>query len=84
MPISLDMRRTEFCFFLALCKLCGPPEIFSDNRGVVQALNEGEVDRISAGHNDPDLWMWVWNKVGACIEEGFDIRVVWTEGTFPA
>ena len=32
---------------MALCKLCGPSEIFSG-----KLLNKGEVDCISAGHND--------------------------------
>ena len=34
---------------LALCKLCGLSEMYTDYRGVVQALNKGEVECISAG-----------------------------------
>ena len=29
----------------------------------MQALNKGEVDCISAGHNDASHWVFVWNKV---------------------
>ena len=39
-------------------KRYGPSKIFSDNRGVVQALHKGEVDCISAGHEDADLWVF--------------------------
>ena len=50
---------------------------FSDNRGVMQALNKTEVDCISAGHNDTDLWVFglglnmrvVWTKAHATLEE---------------
>ena len=37
------------------------------------------MDVIGAGHNDADLWMMLWNKVGECIDEGFDMNLVWTE-----
>ena len=66
------MRRTItradiWALFMALSKLTGLAEIYSDNSGVVQALNEGEVDCISANHKDADLWIQVrdtfhWHK----------------------
>ena len=46
---------------------------------MVQALNESEVNCISAGHNDADLWVLVWNKEDDCIEEGFNMSVVWAK-----
>ena len=85
MPIALKSAkdhqegRTSRYLHMALCKLCGPSEIFSHNRGMVQTLNKIEVDCISAGHRGTDLWMLVWSKVGECIDEGVDIRVVWTK-----
>ena len=63
MPISSEVPRTikraDNLGFknLALCKLCGPSEIFSDNRGVVQAVHEEEVKCIGCGHRDADLWI---------------------------
>ena len=65
---------------MAWCTLCGPSQIFSDNREVAQTLNKGEVDCIHAEHNDADLWMLAQNKVGECDDEGLNIRVVWTKG----
>ena len=59
-------------------KRYGPSKIFSDNRGVVQALHKGEVDCISAGHEDADLWVWVWSKVDECVDQDINIRVVRT------
>ena len=64
MPISFEVQRTlkmaDICaLYMALCKLCGPSEIFADSRGVVRAVNKGEVDCISAVHNDVDLWVLV-------------------------
>ena len=47
--------------------------------GVVRALNKGEVDCISAGLNDVDLWVLVWSKVDECIDAGTNMRVVWTK-----
>ena len=44
-------------FLLGLCQLCGPSE-----------TNRGEVDCISAGHGDADLWVLIWSKVGECME----------------
>ena len=49
--------------FLALCKFIGPAEIHCDNRGVVQALNKGEVECINANLKDADLWIQVWDMV---------------------
>ena len=63
--------------YMALCKLCGPSEIFSDSRGVVQALNKGEVGiktRISG------FWSGA-RKVSSSVK-AFNIRVVmvvWTK-----
>ena len=37
-----------WAFFLALSKLIGSADIFSDKRGDVQALNKGEVRCINA------------------------------------
>ena len=45
----------------------------------MQALNNGEADCISAVHKDADLWVSVWSEVDECIEEGFDIRLIWTK-----
>ena len=45
----------------------------------MQAVHKGEVDCISAGHGDADLWIFVWSKVGECIDEGYNTRVVWTK-----
>ena len=83
-PISLEVQRTIkraeiWALQMTLCKTCGPSENFADNRGVVQALTEGVVDCITAGHIDADLWVLVWSKVGECIEEGFNMKVAWTK-----
>ena len=61
--------------YMALCTLCGP-----DYREVVQTLKEDEVDCIRAEHNDADLWMLAWNKVGECMDERLNIRVDWAKG----
>ena len=58
------MRAAIWAVYMSLCTLCGLSAIFSDHRGVVQALNKNEVGCSSAGHKDADLWMLVWNKVG--------------------
>ena len=68
---------------MALCKLCGSSEIFSSNRGVVQALCRGEVDCISAGHNGAHLRVLVLSMVGECIGDGFNMRVVFTKAHTP-
>ena len=38
---------------------------------MVLALHKGEVDCISAGQNEADLWMLVWSKVGERFDEDF-------------
>ena len=62
--ISLEVQRTIkraeiSAIYMALCRMCVPSETFSDILRVVQALHKGEVDCISAGHNDADLWVLV-------------------------
>ena len=52
---------------MAFTELCGPAEIFSDDTTVVQSLNKGEVNCISASRKDADLWVLVWRKIGECI-----------------
>ena len=64
MLISLELQRTVkradiLALDTALCKLCRPSGIFFDNRGVVKGLNTGEVDCISTGQKDADLWVQV-------------------------
>ena len=54
--------------------MIGPAEIYSDSRGVVQALNEGEAECISANHKDADLWIQVWDK-----EQDLRLRVAWVK-----
>ena len=83
MQTSLEVQRTikraeSWAVGMAMCK-CGPSDIFLDIRGFVQALNESEVDCISAGHNDADIWVFVWSKIDECIDEGPNIGVVWTK-----
>ena len=57
LPISLQVQRTiQRADTWALCRLCASSAIFSDYRGAVQALHKCEVDCISAGHKDADLW----------------------------
>ena len=60
---------------MALCSLCGPYD-----QEVAQTLKKDVVDCIRAEHNDADLWMLAWNRVGKCIAEGLNIRVVWAKG----
>ena len=55
-------RAKIWALFTALTKLIGPVENFSDSRGVVQALNKGEVECICTYHNDADLGIQVWNQ----------------------
>ena len=60
MPIELEVQRTikraDICaLYMALCRLNGPAGIYSDNRGVVQALNRGQANCIAATHKDADL-----------------------------
>ena len=48
MSVSLlvhrTIRRAEIrALYMVLMKLCWPAEMFSDHRGVLQALNKGEV-----------------------------------------
>ena len=45
-----------------LPKLTGQAENHSDCRGVLQALNKGEVECICTNHNDADLGIQVWNQ----------------------
>ena len=59
---------------MALSKMIGPAEIYSDSRGVVQALNEGEAECISANHKDADLWIQVWDK-----EQELRLGVAWVK-----
>ena len=63
---------------MALCKLCGPAEISSDNRGVVQAEKKGEVNCISTGQKYAHLWIVVGNKSNDCIVKRFALRFQWT------
>ena len=46
---------------------------------MAQTLNKGEVDCIHAWHNDANLWMLAWKRVGECIDEGLNIRVLWAK-----
>ena len=62
---------------MALSELVRPAEIYSDNRGVVQALNKGEVECIIANHKDADLWIQVWDKVNDHNEQYLRLRVAW-------
>ena len=53
MPISLEVQRTikrvdASALYIALCKMCGPLQMFRISEGVVQALNKGEVECITA------------------------------------
>ena len=49
--------------------------MFSDNRGVVQALNMGEDNCISATHRDADLWILVWDVRNDLVETGRWLKV---------
>ena len=78
---SLEVQRTIkraeiWSLDMALMKRCWPAEMFPDHRGVVRALNKGEVYCISASHKDANLWVLVWRKIGECIDEGIDPCVV--------
>ena len=42
-------------------------------------LCQGEVDCISAGYNDADLWVLVCGKFDECLDESINFRVVWTK-----
>ena len=48
MPVVLEVQRTIkmariWALYMALCKLRGPPEMFTDNRGVVQAKSKAKL-----------------------------------------
>ena len=47
---------------MGLSKLIGSAEIYSDNRGFVQSLNTGDVERIDANSKDVDFWIQVWDE----------------------
>ena len=85
-PVGLavhgTMVRAKICALLvALSKLIGHrPRIHSDSRGVVQALNRGEVECINANHEDADLWIKVWVKVDGHKEQHLRLRVVVGQG----
>ena len=51
--------------YMALCKLSGRTAMYSDNRGVVQALNKG----------DADLWIVVWDVINHLVETGLWLKV---------
>ena len=55
-----------------LCAWLGSSCAFYFDGGVLQSLNQREVDCISAGHKDADLWILVWSEVGDCVEEGIE------------
>ena len=48
--------------------------MFSDNRGLVQALNKGEDNCIAATHRD-DLWILVWDVRNDLVETGVWLKV---------
>ena len=85
MPVSLEVQRTIkraeiWALYMALTKLCGTDEIFSDNTGVMQALNKGEVTCISASRKDADLWgSGLAENWRVFVHEGIDLHVIWTE-----
>ena len=84
MSILLEVQRTikrvdNWAFYMAFCKLSEHSDIFSDNTGVAHTLKKREVDCISAGHKDADLWMFVWSKVNMGLDEGISISVVWNK-----
>ena len=48
----------------------------SDNRGVVQALNRGEVECVGTSHTDADFRIQVWDQVNGHKEQHLKFRVV--------
>ena len=75
MPVVMELQRTEnrdlgLVNTSVQCSV-GVPCPFH-NRRVVQSLNKGEVNCISAGHKEADLWSLVWNKIDACMDKSFD------------
>ena len=80
LAVQGTMERAKICSLLmALSKLIGSAEIYSDNRGVVQALNRGQVECIHANHDDADLWIKVWVKVDGHKEQDRRLGVVWVK-----
>ena len=80
MPIGLDVQRTIkraeiWSLHTALSNLIRPSEIYIDNRGVVEALTNGEVSCIVAGHKDADFWIRVWNKINHHSGQGLGLQV---------
>ena len=80
MPVALEVKRTIkrseiWALYMALTKLCGTAEIFSDNTGFMQALNKGEVTCISAG----SLGSGLAENWRVFVHEGIDLHVIWTK-----
>ena len=80
MPFELETQRTikkgEIrALYMALCKLSGRIAMYSDNRGVVQALNKGEDNCIAATHRDAVLWILVWDVIDDLVETGVWLKV---------
>ena len=46
-----------------------------NNRGVVQALNKGEIDCIDANHKDAEFWTRMWEKINEHKEQGVMLKV---------
>ena len=47
---------------MALRRLAGPSETYSDDRREVQALNKGEIDYVNATRKDADHFVLVWGN----------------------
>ena len=71
-------RADKWVLYIAVCKLSGPSEIFTDNRGVVQALNKGEVDCIMPTSRTRIHGLRSRAKLGEWIDAGVDSRMVRT------
>ena len=77
MDLDHGMALEESCRFRWKCKgpsralKCGPcmwSKVSCVDHRIIEG--KGEVDCISAGLNDVDLWVSVWSKVDECIDEG--------------
>ena len=87
LQVQRTIKRAEIsALYMVLMKLCGPAEVFCDHRGVVQALNKGQVNctRASQGRESVTRTREPlgsrWRKIGECIDEGIDLCEVQARG----
>ena len=83
LKVQRTTKRAEiWVLYMAVCKLSGPSETFTDNRGVVQALNKGEVDCIMPTSRTRTHGLSSRAKLGRWIDGGVDLRIVRRLQTF--